>query len=105
MNPAQNEILKNYFGAKAVPVFTKKSFLSGSLKTETLYMNYKLNELHETTFIGKDFTYRQRIKRMAARTVAKFERMPTLQRQAVIEALYAKYPPPSGNKDRNNYTI
>lgn len=72
-----------------------KAMTRGGVRTETLYMNYELKELHETTYVGSNFTHRQRIKRLQERTVQRLGKLPSDERQAVIEAIYAKYPYPT----------
>lgn len=55
---------------------------------EYLYMNYDTpKELHEYTFLGTDFIDRQRIKRRIALQIKKLLNMPTLERQAILEAI------------------
>jgi len=53
--------------------------------TELLYMNYKKPEiLHDFSFLGKDFTERQRIKRKIQREINKLLRLPVLERNAIL---------------------
>ena len=58
--------------------------------TERLYMNYKApKKIHDYSFLGKDFTDRQRIQRKIKRHILGLLKLPPLERQAIIEAIAA----------------
>jgi len=59
----------------------------GGVRTEKLWFNFEPGAAHWSTFAGRDFTDRQRIKRKAARWAARFAAMPPAERQAVLAAL------------------
>ncbi|KZN63360.1 hypothetical protein [Pseudoalteromonas luteoviolacea] len=59
----------------------------GGVRTETVWCNFKLGEVHYHTFAGKDFTDRQRIKRKAERWAKNYEALPFGERQAILSAL------------------
>lgn len=60
----------------------------GKLASECLWMNYQSpKRLHEYTFLGGDFRERERIRRKAARWVARFQALPNLERLAIIDKL------------------
>jgi hypothetical protein len=59
----------------------------GGIRTEKLWLNFEPGSAHWSTFAGRNFTDRQRIKRKAARWRAKFEALPPAERQAVLAAL------------------
>lgn len=62
----------------------------GKRVQEFCWMNFPPpNLLHDTQFIGTDFTDRQRIKRKVARWTAKFSAMPAAERQAMLNRLLA----------------
>jgi len=60
----------------------------GTVVTESLYMNYPAaGQLHETTFVGKNKTERQRIKRAATNLRNRLLDMPENERQAILDAI------------------
>jgi len=59
----------------------------GGVRTEKLWFNFEPGAAHWSTFAGRDFTDRQRIKRKAARWARMFAAMPPAERQAVLAAL------------------
>ncbi|QQK62510.1 DNA adenine methylase (plasmid) [Shewanella sp. LC6] len=59
----------------------------GGVRTETIWCNFEPGQTHYHTFVGKNFTDRQRIKRKAARWAKKFEALPIGERQALLSAL------------------
>lgn len=60
----------------------------GKSMKEWLWMNFPSPALlHDTRFVGNDFTDRQRIKRKAARWTKKFLAMPAHERGAIFDAL------------------
>lgn len=55
---------------------------------ETVWMNYKQpNKLHDYSFLGSDFTDRQRIKRKIQRLRNKLLALPPLERSAVMDGI------------------
>ncbi len=58
------------------------------IATEYLYMNYPPPlALHDYSFLGKNNTERQRIHRKIKRHVERLYKLPTYERQAIIEAI------------------
>lgn len=56
--------------------------------TESLWLNFKQPmALHDYSYLGKNFTDRQRIKRKKARFLAKLRKMSMLERGAILEAV------------------
>lgn len=61
---------------------------SGATATEWVWFNYpKPVELHDYRFLGSRFRERERIKRKVKRWTAKLEKMPVLERQALLCAM------------------
>jgi DNA adenine methylase len=61
---------------------------SGSLVTEWLWMNYpEPFELHDYSFLGKNFRERERIKRKKQRWQKRLASMPSLERYALLNAI------------------
>lgn len=62
----------------------------GKRVQEWCWMNYAAGgKLHDSRFVGNNFTDRQRIKRKAARWRNKYAALPSFERQAVLESLLA----------------
>ncbi len=60
----------------------------GAMATEYLWMNYpKPSQLHDYSHLGDDFRDRERIKRKITRWVKGLQRLPDLERNAIIEAI------------------
>lgn len=59
----------------------------GGVRTEKVWFNFEPGAAHWSTYAGRNFTDRQRIKRKAARWAAKFDALPPAERQAVMAAL------------------
>lgn len=57
------------------------------VRTEKLWFNFTPTRVHSARFAGKNFTDRQRIKRLAERWGRRYEAMPQNERQAVLSAL------------------
>jgi hypothetical protein len=56
--------------------------------TEWLWCNFAPPvELHDYRYLGKDYREREKIRRQKQRWVARLERMPALQRQALLSAI------------------
>jgi DNA adenine methylase len=61
---------------------------SGARAVECLWMNYPAPlELHDYRFLGRNFRERERIKRKRARWRGRLERMPALERHALLAAI------------------
>lgn len=61
---------------------------AGTMATEYLWMNYPTpTELHDYSYLGENFTDRQRIRRKKDRWKNKLENLPTLEKQAILWAL------------------
>jgi len=60
----------------------------GYPKMERLWFNFeKPTALHDYRYLGRNFRERERIKRMKQRWTARLDRMPILQRQALLSAI------------------
>lgn len=59
----------------------------GGKRIETIYFNYEINSLHDYSYLGKNFTDRQRIKRKINRACNKILSLPFLEQQAIISEL------------------
>lgn len=60
----------------------------GYTKTEHVWFNFEPPvALHDYRYLGRDFRERERIKRMKQRWTARLERMPDLQRRALLSAI------------------
>lgn len=73
----------------------------GGPRTEHLYVNRLPDgELHDYSYLGINRTQRQQIKRKADRWTTNLERMPIIERNAILERILSNYrpdvPPPSG---------
>jgi site-specific DNA-adenine methylase len=61
---------------------------AGRRRKECLYCNYpKPEQLHDYGHLGQDFTERQRIKRKINRHVNRLLSLPTLERNAILNAI------------------
>lgn len=61
---------------------------SGKTATEYLWFNFdKPLKLHDYSFLGDDFRERERIKRKMQRWTARLQKMPPLERQAILGAI------------------
>jgi hypothetical protein len=70
----------------------------GKRVQEFCWMNFQPPALlHDTRFVGNDFTDRQRIKRKAERWKNKFQSMRAYERQAVLESILTVRDPINGN--------
>lgn len=60
------------------------------MKTERLYMNYpEPTALHDYRYIGNDYREREEYKKSKRNMIAKFKRMPELERNFIISELHA----------------
>lgn len=60
------------------------------IATEILYMNYpEPEELHEYTYLGKDFRERERIRKKLKRHVEGLKRLPVYERNAILQAIFS----------------
>lgn len=64
-----------------------QSMTRGGIRTEKLWFNYELDSLYWSSYAGKDFTDRQRIKRKAERWKKNYERLPENEKIAILSAL------------------
>lgn len=61
---------------------------SGRTATETVWTNYpEPVRLHDYSFLGDNFRERERIQRKKKRWVARLEKMPILERRALLDAM------------------
>jgi DNA adenine methylase len=68
--------------------FQFQSTTRGGLATETVWYNYPAPvELHDYRYLGVGFRERERIKRKKQRWVSRLEKMPALERQALLAAI------------------
>jgi hypothetical protein len=59
---------------------------------EWIWMNYPPpDELHDYRYLGDNFRERERIKRKTTRWLERLEKMPVLERQALLSAIYSVY--------------
>jgi len=77
--------------AKALKGWNATAFQAttrGKPAAEWLWYNFdRPVELHDYRFLGEDFRERERIKRKKKRWIGKLERMPLLERQALLSAI------------------
>ncbi len=60
----------------------------GGKATENVWINYeKPTELHDYRYLGKDFREREKISRKLTRRIKGIERMPELERNALLDAI------------------
>lgn len=60
--------------------------------TEWVWMNYSHpKELHDYHFLGDNFRERERIKNRTKRWLSRLSKMPALERQALLSAIYSAY--------------
>lgn len=59
----------------------------GGPRTEKLWFNYTVDRVHWSTYAGKNFTDRQRIKRKAERWGNNYQALPRAERLAILSAL------------------
>lgn len=65
-----------------------KSSTRGGVSQEWLWMNYGPEvPLHDVRYVGRGFRERERIKRVRKRWLARFVKMPSAERQVIMEAL------------------
>jgi len=69
--------------------YTFTSQTHNGTAVEWLWMNYERPlELHDYRYLGSNFRERERIKRKAKRWVKRFQSLPLLERQAIVEQLH-----------------
>jgi DNA adenine methylase len=61
----------------------------GGVRTEQLWFNFVPDAVYWSSYAGKDFTDRQRIKRKAQRWADNYAALPPAERQAILSALLA----------------
>ncbi len=59
------------------------------VRTEKLWFNFTVDRVHWSSFAGKNFTDRQRIKRKAASWAQRYQAMPRAERVAVLAGMMA----------------
>ncbi len=59
----------------------------GGVRTEKLWLSFEADAAHWTTYAGKNFTDRQRIKRKAQSWAKKYRTLPPAERIAILAAL------------------
>jgi DNA adenine methylase len=90
-----NVILSGYpspFYDAALPGWSTREFqvmTRGGVRTEKLWFNFAPSAVHWTTYAGRNFTDRQRIKRKVASWSGKFQRLSPGERLAVLAGLLA----------------
>lgn len=68
------------------------SMTRGGVRVESLWMNYpEPVELHDYSYVGANFTDRQRIKRKADRWVSMLANMPPLERGLVLSKIKTSF--------------
>ena len=87
-NDLYNDLLKDWH---------RHSFMSTTrrgLREETIYFNYEPPTLlHDFRYLGNNYRERENIKRKTKRALAKFDRLPELERAAILSAITAQYKP------------
>ena len=61
----------------------------GGVRTEKLWFNYESASTFCSTYAGKDFTDRQRIKRKAKRWADNYAALPKPEQLAILSAIFA----------------
>src|SRR5512134_2894816 len=61
----------------------------GGVRTEKLWFNFTVEQVHWARYAGKNFTDRQRVKRKAASWARRYQAMPAGERLAVLAAMMA----------------
>jgi len=64
-----------------------QSMTRGGVRTEKLWFNYKIDKVHWSSFAGKNFTDRQRIKRKAERWSKNYASLPKDERLAIMASI------------------
>lgn len=59
----------------------------GGPRTEKMWFNYKVDRVYWSTYAGKDFTDRQRIKRKANRWGENYKNLPKSERLAILASI------------------
>jgi len=92
-----SELYDHYLSSWSIANFDVMT-RGGSWAIEYVWMNYPTPiELHDYSFLGDDFRERERIKRKINRWVKRLEKMPILERQAMLGAI-AKFSDMAGQK-------
>lgn len=66
---------------------TFQAMTRGGVRTEKLWLSYQPGAAYWSTFAGKDYIERQRIKRKAERWAARYSALPPAERIAVLAAM------------------
>jgi len=86
-NPLYNSMLCDW-NKKHFDVMTRNGW-----RKETVYFNYEVpTELHDYKYLGSNCTERQRIKRKINREINKLQKLPQLERNAILKAIKSQYP-------------
>lgn len=85
-NPMYDHELRNW-NKLQFPVMTH-----GGKALETVYFNYEPpTELHDYQYLGKNFTDRQRLKRKVFRNIDRLKRLPEIERNLLLQAIYKEF--------------
>ncbi len=77
---------------KGWTIHTFQATTHNGMATEWLWMNYPPPvDLHDYRYLGDTFRERERIQRKAARWVTRLQRMPALERKALLSAIDEHY--------------
>lgn len=68
---------------------TFQAMTRGGVRTEALWLSFPAGAVAWSTFAGRNFTDRQRIKRKAARWAANYRAVPPAERLAILAAILA----------------
>jgi len=69
--------------------FQFQTMTRGGVRTEQLWFNFEPNAAYWSSYAGKNFTDRQRIKRKAERWAGNYFALPPDERQAILAAILA----------------
>lgn len=85
-NDMYNEALKGWYTHRF------NSMTRKGLREEIIYFNYPPpTVLHDFRYLGNDFRERERIKRKINRHTARLERLPEVERTAILSAIISNY--------------
>jgi len=77
---------------KSWPTHSFQAKTHNGTAIEWVWMNYSHpEELHDYRFLGDNFRERERIKNRTKRCVSRLGKMPILERQALLSAIYSVY--------------
>lgn len=85
-NELYNHYLKNW-----TKIFYQNKTRHGAV-TEVAYVNYELDgELHDYSYLGDNCWERQRIQRKVSRHIDKLQKLPAMERNAILQALSTSF--------------